>query len=604
MADALPRRFGEFVLLERLGRGATGEVHLARRLDASKELSPVVIKTLHAELTRDEQFVKRFRHEAALAVRVRSPYVATVFAAGAVGEALYIAMEYVEGTPLSRLMFDLHANRPAPLEAAAGLVATALQGLETLHSATDDRRRPLGIVHRDISPKNLIAGVDGRVRLIDLGLGKSAVQDWKTRTGVVMGSVGYMAPEQIRAEMVDHRADLYAIGIVLFELLTGRAYIPRGPLPAMIAASIAPPFVPPSSIRPEIPRALDDIVRRAIALPPADRYSSAGDFLHALHRAVPTDASPSREFLRALCGDEIEDRRSRIEQLLTTPIHPADEEQGSLTTTVFARRDDATLPPTVIREDASRTTVKLARLEKVGRQPALLDALGRTISTRWASRLFMLACLLIGAAGGTIFLETFGRDSSGGGASSLIVSEVPVRRFPKTEDTPWTAPGHETVPAARTRDDGASSDEARTKALPQVEIAPPSHANPPTQDGGRERKYGDRSAPSQKIRGKGRRPGDVRSNLEPGDRTVALARSAPPAEVDEDDHAGLAAKTLAEIETRAAKAKIELTRDDPKVELLERILFDLSLIRASKDPVKALAQARALEKRLNGIQIP
>lgn len=332
MASKLPQAFGSYVLLKSLGQGAMGDVHLAKPYNPRRGIpTPIVIKRLHGELASNEDFVRRFKHEAEIAVSVDSKSVAKVYDVGQVGETLYIAMEFVPGWPTSRFIEAVvQSGRHASISAIVDLLAGGLLGLEALHTARDVRTgKPLGIVHRDISPKNLMTGEDGLMRLIDLGLGKSNVQDWKTRTGVVMGSVGYMPPEQVTAERVDHRADLYAMGAVLFELLALRHYIPRAPIPVMLRNSVAPSFEPPSKFRPDVPAALDAVVKKSLSLEPADRYQSAREFLDAVRAVVPErrSAGGMSVLINELFGSQLPERRAEQAQLLALPL-PEPEDEG------------------------------------------------------------------------------------------------------------------------------------------------------------------------------------------------------------------------------------------------------------------------------------
>ncbi|MFO0728397.1 MAG: serine/threonine-protein kinase [Myxococcota bacterium] len=332
MAVKLPQAFGAYVLLKSLGQGAMGDVHLAKPYNPRRGIpTPIVIKRLHGELASNEDFVRRFKHEAEIAVSVDSKSVAKVYDVGQVGETLYITMEFVPGWPCSRFIESVvQSGRHASISAIVDLLAGGLQGLEALHTARDIRTgKPLGIVHRDISPKNLMVGEDGLMRLIDLGLGKSNVQDWKTRTGVVMGSVGYMPPEQVTAEKIDHRADLYAMGAVLFELLALRHYITRAPIPVMLRNSVAPTFEPPSKFRPDVPPALDAIVKKSLSLDPADRYQSAREFLDAIRAVVPERRSQGgmATLINELFGSQLPERKAELSQLLALPM-PISEDDG------------------------------------------------------------------------------------------------------------------------------------------------------------------------------------------------------------------------------------------------------------------------------------
>ncbi|MEQ8983427.1 MAG: serine/threonine-protein kinase, partial [Deltaproteobacteria bacterium] len=345
-----PQIFGGYVLVKALGRGAMGDVHLARPTDTGRGIpSPVVVKRLHGELANRKGFVSRFKHEAAVAVAVDSPHVARVYDVGAVGETLYICMDYVAGWPLSAVLDAiLDSGHHASVASVADLIAGGLAGLHALHTAVDPKsKKPLEIVHRDLSPKNLMVGEDGLMRLIDLGLGKSNAQSWRTRTGVVMGSVGYMPPEQARGERVDARADVYAMGVVAFEMLALRNFIKRGPLPAMMKASTAPTFVPPSRYRPDVPPGLDAVIEKALRIDRDERYPTAQAFLEDLRSVVPpSDARGGmRSLLEDLFGSTRQQREEEIRALMMLPVEG--ESFDVRPTRVFGMRDGI-LPPELV----------------------------------------------------------------------------------------------------------------------------------------------------------------------------------------------------------------------------------------------------------------
>jgi serine/threonine protein kinase len=310
--------FGRYVLLKRLGSGAMGDVHLARPLEGQTP-SPVVVKRLHGRLTSDPNIVRRFHHEAQLAAYVESPYVAKVFDVGAVGDVLYIAMEYIAGWPLVRVIEDLTLRGELPqITAAIRLIEGAVAGLAALHrSVHPETNAPLEIVHRDVAPKNIMVGEDGKTRIIDLGIGRSSARAWKTRTGLLVGTPGYMPPEQVFGDAIDHRADIYAAGVVIFELLTLRSYIERGPLGQMLQASRVVKPRAPSSIRSDVPRALDAVVMKAVALSPDDRFSSAAELFSALREAVPVSGTLDGKMLVAdLLWNELTAKQTEVSALL------------------------------------------------------------------------------------------------------------------------------------------------------------------------------------------------------------------------------------------------------------------------------------------------
>src|SRR5688572_18509639 len=323
-----------------------GDVWLARPLNPDRGIpAPIVIKRLHGELANRKGFVSRFQHEASVAVNVDSLHVAKVYDVGAVAETLYITMEYVPGWPLSKVLDAiLKSGRHASIASVIDLIAGGLEGLDRLHTAKDvESGKPLGIVHRDISPKNLMVGEDGKMRLIDLGLGKSNAQDWKTRTGVVMGSVGYMPPEQARGERVDARADTYALAVVCFEMLALRNYVKRGTLTAMMEASATPTFMKPSEFRPDVPEGLDRVLERALAVDKEQRFQTARQFSTALRQIVPPPHTEGgmAALLDELFGATKREREREIASLLALPVPDVTDGEP---TRVFVMREGV-LPP-------------------------------------------------------------------------------------------------------------------------------------------------------------------------------------------------------------------------------------------------------------------
>jgi serine/threonine-protein kinase len=344
MSD-LPRAFGGYVLLKVLGTGVSGDVFLARPREPRPDVpSPVVIKRLHPELVEDRAFALRFKQEAQIAIAVSSPFVAKLYDVGRVGSTFYMAIEYIPGWTLSRVIADLRDSGTfASFSSIRDILGDALDGLTALHTAVDPASgTPLNVVHRDIAPKNMILGEDSVTRLIDLGIGKSAYQDWRTNTGVVVGSPGYMSPEQATGREVDRRSDIYGMGLILWELLTSQSYIERAPVPVMLRAQASPNYRSPSMIRQNIPQALEEIVARALAREPADRFDTAAEMKAALHAAIGprVEEKASSTIVGALLWGELGESKTEITVLLSSDsgpvVVPVDEDSDD--TMVFAER--------------------------------------------------------------------------------------------------------------------------------------------------------------------------------------------------------------------------------------------------------------------------
>ncbi len=338
--------FGTYALLKLLGQGAAGSVYLARVTGSD---TPVVIKRLHPDRARNPEAVQRFRHEAEVARYIEHPNVARVYDSGVIDDTLFIAMEYVSGWTLAKVLDDV--KRTGAMFSVAGaleLFEGILKGLEAIHGAKDPGGQGLGLVHRDLSPRNVIVRDDGHVKLIDLGLGKSKLQDWHTRTGLVMGSPGYMAPEQVFGRASDHATDLYCAGVILFELLTLEPWIPKGPVMTMLAKSAEPQWRAPSSLRPELPPGLDDVLATALAIAPERRFPSARAFLSALEEAYPerTDRFSARTVVGEGLWSELSETRIEVNQLLTA---------------TSKTEASATLEPTDVRLPPTRLTPRPQR---------------------------------------------------------------------------------------------------------------------------------------------------------------------------------------------------------------------------------------------------
>ena len=259
---------------ELLGRGGMAEVHLAtdRVLDR-----PVAVKVLGSWLADDGTFVERFRREALAAARLSHPNLVAVFDAGSEGDLHYIVMEHVPGETLADLL--RREGKIAPGRASA--IATSVgDALAVAHAA--------GIVHRDVKPANVMLTTDGRVKLMDLGIARGIDGADITRASSILGTAGYVSPEQARGEPVDHRSDIYSLGCVLYEMLTGRQPFEADNPVAVAYRHVHDAPVPPTSIEPSVPVALEAVVLRAMEKDPAARFPTVADMSAALDdRTVP-----------------------------------------------------------------------------------------------------------------------------------------------------------------------------------------------------------------------------------------------------------------------------------------------------------------------------
>ncbi|MEJ7729765.1 MAG: serine/threonine-protein kinase [Polyangiaceae bacterium] len=291
-----PDRLGNYEPLLDLASGGMGTVHIARQVGAAGFERLVVLKRVHRRFVKDEAFRDMFVDEARVASLIRHPNVVPVIDVVEDKGEIFLVMEYVESLSLGMLAAAARkAGEPLPVPVVARIVSDVLAGLTAAHDATDMQGRTLDVVHRDVSPQNVVVGVDGQSRLIDFGIAKAARRLTQTTGGVLKGKLGYMAPEQLKQLPVDRRADVFATGVVLFEALTGRRPFPDDDEDVRLALLLGD--VPdPSSLSPDVPEKLDAVVQYALARERDDRFQTAAAFQQALETAVPP--APPREVAR------------------------------------------------------------------------------------------------------------------------------------------------------------------------------------------------------------------------------------------------------------------------------------------------------------------
>jgi serine/threonine-protein kinase len=325
--DDAPQRLGRYVLFGEIAAGGTATVHVGRMTGPLGFARTVAIKRLHPQLARDPDFSAMLLDEARLAARVRHPNVAAILDVVAGGpedgagadRSLALVMELVTGESLSRLLrLQRAAGRSTPVPVAAAIVAGIAHGLHAAHEAKGEDGAPLAIVHRDVSPQNVLLGADGVPRLVDFGIAKAASRAQVTREGEIKGKFSYMAPEQLGAAYgepgaeITRAVDVYAAGLVLFELLTGARAIDADDERALIAKVQAPSIPAPSSLRPEA-APLDEVVARALALEPRARFASARALALGIEAAVPiATASQVGAWVESLAHDALAERAARI----------------------------------------------------------------------------------------------------------------------------------------------------------------------------------------------------------------------------------------------------------------------------------------------------
>jgi eukaryotic-like serine/threonine-protein kinase len=316
-----PRSLGRYELVHLLGQGGMGEVYLAKISGAAGFEKPCIVKTILPALLKDRQFLDRFHHEAKVLVHLVHSSIAQVYDMGEAEGTYYMALEYVAGVDLAYLQEQARAqNQQLPVPVALLLGQRIAEGLGYAHRKTGPDGMPLGIVHRDVSPHNVMVSYEGEVKVIDFGLAKSAARSKYTLPSTVMGKLGYMSPEQVRAEPVDSPSDIYSCGVVVWELLAGQPLIAHGTVGEMMAAMSNPSVPALHELRPDVDPALDAVVRRALAPTPGERYARADDFARALNEqflrtASSFGAEELGNFVRSLCPEAFASQRKLLSLL-------------------------------------------------------------------------------------------------------------------------------------------------------------------------------------------------------------------------------------------------------------------------------------------------
>ncbi|MFO0725798.1 MAG: serine/threonine-protein kinase [Myxococcota bacterium] len=284
----LPRPYGKYELLEHLGTGGMAEVYRARMPGIQGFEKIVVIKRILPGLATRGRVNAMFVEEARLAARVQHRNVVQVFELGQVGEELYMAMEFVEGTDLSKLLRGSVSRKlRLPVWLSVHIISEILAGLSYAHQLKDERGRPLEIVHRDVSPSNVFLSFQGDVKLGDFGVARSRMSEDATRAGELKGKVAYMAPEQLNGLHLDGRADVFAAGVVLWECLAQRRLFGGRPEFKTMAMIASAPREPPSKFAADVPPELDRIVLDALEIDRERRISSAAEMLNRLSSLPP-----------------------------------------------------------------------------------------------------------------------------------------------------------------------------------------------------------------------------------------------------------------------------------------------------------------------------
>lgn len=320
------RHLGKYQLVRRLATGGMAEIYLARAAAIEGFEKLVVLKRILPQYAENAAFIRMFLAEARLAATLHHPNVVQVYDIGEDEGAYFFAMEYVQGVDLRQLVGSTRAaERELPLQHALQVIVGVCAGLHYAHEKKDSSGAPLGIVHRDVSPSNVLVTFDGGVKVVDFGVAK--VANVSTTAGTLKGKIPYMSPEQCRTAPVDRRSDVFSIGTVLWELTCGRRLFRAENELALLGVVARGEVTPPSQVRPDYPPSLEAIVLRALAVDAEQRYQSAQELQLALEdfaheQRLPLSDARLQRFVREVCRDSL----AKTEAIMAALERPAVEE--------------------------------------------------------------------------------------------------------------------------------------------------------------------------------------------------------------------------------------------------------------------------------------
>jgi serine/threonine-protein kinase len=317
---ALPNRglrFGRYTLHYHLATGGMAKLYVGTYAELDGSLKTVAIKILHPHLSEDPEFVKMFIDEARLIARISHGNVVNILELGRVGTDLFIVMEYVEGESILAL---LKRTKPT-LAQSARMVANAAAGIHAAHDLRDSEGTSLDVIHRDVTPDNILIGYDGQVKVVDFGVARARDNMHKTVAGSIKGKFSYMAPEQASSGKMDRRLDVFALGIVLFEMTTYRRLFKRKTDADTIGAVLSCRVTPPSRLVENYPRQLERVVLTALQKDPAKRFQTAREMQQALEHYLISEGDPVLPFsIREMMAD-IFPERIQLKRHLASRFH-------------------------------------------------------------------------------------------------------------------------------------------------------------------------------------------------------------------------------------------------------------------------------------------
>ena len=402
MSQNVPRRLGSYRIIAKLGAGGMANVYLGMHGGMAQFRKLVVVKVLHPDVRANPEFLAMFLAEARLAARLNHPNVVTTYEVGEDAGRHYMAMEYLEGQAFNAIV-KKYTLENVPIEHTLRVLIDVLSGLHYAHELRDFDGSDLGIVHRDVNPQNIFVTYDGNVKLVDFGIAKAACSELETGAGTIKGKIAYLSPEQASGQKVDRRADIFAIGVLLWEALAGRRFSATSLEVATIHKRVTGGEARIREVMPDAPGDLADICDKAIALEPVDRFASALEMKIALEAAQERRREPSNSrSLSLFVSEAFSEERSAIRTVIEEHARialsePPPDTTGSNPIPVINPRDgsaELSSPTGSIGTHAATTGTIVA-------QPS------RSSSLPWIA-----AVAVVGIAGASVVYVAGGRDTA------------------------------------------------------------------------------------------------------------------------------------------------------------------------------------------------
>jgi serine/threonine-protein kinase len=312
------RRFGKYSLIDRIAVGGMAEIFLARQAGLEGFEKTIAIKRIRPHLSQQKAFVKMFLNEAKLAAQLNHPNIVQIYDLGKISDSYFIAMEYIFGRDMRRIIPKADGmGIPFPMVYALKIASSVCEGLHYAHQKTDIYGNALNIVHRDVTPENIFVSFDGTVKVLDFGIAKAANQIEQTKAGEIKGKLSYMSPEQCMGRPLDHRSDIFSLGVVLYEWITGFKLFTGESEVGILKSITEGKIYAPSYFKADIPEAVERILMKALEKDREKRYQSAWDMQYDVDQFLSQyEFTPSNihlsNFLKQLFSDELEEEKKRL----------------------------------------------------------------------------------------------------------------------------------------------------------------------------------------------------------------------------------------------------------------------------------------------------